>query len=91
MSGKKKAVESRIEDLRRAERSNPGTLTADDCRAVQGAVFKLRLEGLGKSRVSNAEKRAHLSEPLAPQTVVRDRLRDDGPVPRCVTANAEMG
>ena len=43
MAVKKKAIESRIDSLWRTELSNKGTLTANDCRAIQDAVFKLRL------------------------------------------------
>ena len=39
---------------------------------------------------SNTQERAHLSEPLAAQAVVRYRLQDDGPVLGRVVANAEM-
>ena len=43
MAGRKAAIESQIDSLWRTELSNKGTLTADDCRAIQDAVCKLRL------------------------------------------------
>ena len=43
MAGRKAAIESEIDSLWRTELSNKGTLTADDCRAIQDAVCKLRL------------------------------------------------